>query len=130
MSMTNIMGGFKTTGIFPLSREVLLPPIPSHDNLLSKRTAGLPFIPLVSPARRLVWESTRGPDTPSSTESCEEETLGPNTDAFTAEEEAIFQKRFEEGYDIQTDSRDVRVNFQNSFAIILIFLCDTLTFKH
>ena len=105
MSMTNIMGGFKTTGIFPLSREVLLPPIPSHDNLLSKRTAGLPFIPLVSPARRLVRESTRVPDTPSSTESCEEETLGPNTDAFTAEEEAIFQKRFEEGYDIQTDSR-------------------------
>ena len=55
--------------------------------------------------RRLVWESTRVPDTPSSTESCEEETLGANTDAFTAEEEAIIQKRFEEGYDIQTDSR-------------------------
>ena len=80
----------------------MLPPTPSRDNLLSKRTAGLPFIPLVSPARRLVWEST---DTPSSKESLEEETLSPSSELFTAEEEAIFQKRFDKGYDIKTDSR-------------------------
>ena len=78
----------------------MLPPTPSR--LLSKRTAGLPFIPLVSPACRLVREST---DTPSSKESLEEETLSPSSELFTAEEEAIFQKRFDKGYDIKTDSR-------------------------
>ena len=63
MTMTNIIGGFKVTGIFPFNRDALLPssPVP---NSLCQRT-GLKFIPLFSPAScRPIRESIKVLDTP------------------------------------------------------------------
>ena len=82
MSMRNVQAGFKCTGIYPFNRDVLIPPdedeISSETDNLAKRT-GLKFIPFYSPA------------------------VSKSRPFFTEEEEAKFEKRFEEGYDISDE---------------------------
>ena len=98
-AMTPI-GAFKTTGVFPLNRNVVevakATPIKSFQpEALSKKT-GLAFIPLYSPdcERCSCSNSSHSSDQMSSSE-----------DDFTEEERIRFRRRYEEGYDIKTDNR-------------------------
>lgn len=92
MTMTNIIAGFRTTGIYPFNRHALLPapPTPSKFNpsALCKGTK-LKFIPLYSPAKKVLVQS------PSPTCS---------SPSFT-EKVTCFQCRYDEGYDLQHDAR-------------------------
>ena len=95
MTMKNIIGGFKVTGIYPFNPEALLPksssPIPSRFCDLSART-GLKFIPLFSPLPSRYKTRDEVNDT---------DPIVPTVDdSFTQEEIALFSRRFEEGYDI------------------------------
>ena len=80
MSMANVTAGFRVTGIYPLNRNVL-----SLDTPFAKlgEETGL-FLPMHSPMRqsgkRVVFD-------------------------FTDEETELFQRRFENGYDLKTDDR-------------------------
>lgn len=49
MTVSNIVGGFKTTGVFPLDRDAIKLP----ENMMEKLTeqSGLKYIPLSSPAK-------------------------------------------------------------------------------
>ncbi len=87
MSMKNVQAGFRCTGIYPLNRNLL---VPEEENETAQKTnlaqrTGLKFIPLCSPLkpRRSSGSSYQ----------------------FSSEEEDKFEKRFEEGYDIDTDDR-------------------------
>ena len=93
MSMTNIIAGFRTTGIFPFNRNALLPVVgsetPSKFNPKSLcEGTKLKFIPVYTPAQ--------GKSVPPSS------SLLYN---FTEEEVALFTKRYEEGYDLTHDKR-------------------------
>ena len=85
MTMQNIVGGFRTTGVYPFNRSVLIPVKESRRISLAERT-GLRFIPLYSP-------------------SCRKRAQVPVL-SFSTEEIAKFQKRFEEGYDIPDERYD------------------------
>jgi len=85
MIPSTIVGGFKTTGIFPLNRHAIVLPgeQPGHSNtptaLLAKKK-GIQYMPFYSAS-------------PSALEQ------------FTAEEQVLFAKRFDEGYDLANDER-------------------------
>ena len=51
MTMANIIGGFRVTGVYPVNRDALSPPSLESETL--SRETGLPFIPLYSPAARV-----------------------------------------------------------------------------
>ena len=82
MMVGNITGGFKVTGVYPLNRSAFC--VPDNSENLPKET-GLVFIPLYSPAGKRTKEVSQ--------------------DDFTMEEIELFQTRYENGYDISTDSR-------------------------
>ena len=107
MMMKNIIGGFKTTGVFPTNREAIMPkssPVKESNTFdtpsLPKGT-GIKFLPLHSPfpsqksrsKDRLIDDVTMSP------------TVSDVTMKFTAEELALFERRFQEGYDIVDDSK-------------------------
>ena len=94
MNMTNVIAGFRTTGIFPFNKSALLPapesqtPSKFNPKSLCKGTK-LKFIPVYnSPVQS-------NPMPPSS----------PPLYNFTEEEVALFTQRYEEGYDITHDKR-------------------------
>jgi len=89
---TNRISGFKTSGIFPFNRSAIA--IPGKESTLLSET---------SPPTTYNY----GMDGSSSTEACSiPDGTGQDTvrhvDAtrFTAEQEALFERRFEEGCDI------------------------------
>ena len=82
MTVGNITGGFKVTGVYPLNRSTFC--VPDNSENLPEET-GLAFIPLYSPAGKRTKEVSQ--------------------DDFTMEEIELFQIRYENGYDISTDSR-------------------------
>ena len=86
MTMTNVVSGFRVTGVYPVNRNAIKLPGESSQPSLSEAT-GLAFIPLYSPAKRPV----------SVTHS--------SFPIFSEEEVCRFQTRFENGYDIKTDER-------------------------
>ena len=81
MTITNIVGGFKTTGVFPLDRDAIKLP----ENMMEKlpEQSGLKYIPLYSPAkpRKCVLD-------------------------FSEDELKKFQIRFENGYDLFDERYD------------------------
>ena len=92
MNMTNVIAGFRTTGIFPFNRNALSvsgseTPSKFNPKSLCEGTK-LKFIPVYSPA-----QSKSMP--PSSSLLYD----------FTEEEVALFTKRYEEGYDLTHDKR-------------------------
>ena len=65
MTMTNIVAGFHTTGIYPLNRSAIAPcGVEGHNNTANGKDrrvslaerSGLKFIPLCSPARESIGE--------------------------------------------------------------------------
>ena len=102
----------------------MLPESPPQSSICQR--TGLDFIPLFSPAPgRPLRESTRAPETPtqssgehedvsfeslpelsySDDESCESCEPIPNKEIFTSDEIALFEKRLEEGFDLDHDNR-------------------------
>lgn len=97
MTSLNLIADFRVTGVFPLNRRVIelcsTSPVKSfRHEALSKKT-GLAFIPLYSPSCQRCSCSPQSSDQMSS------------DDYFTDEERSRFRRRFEEGFDIQTDVR-------------------------
>jgi hypothetical protein len=83
MTMVNINGGFKTTGVYPVNRNVLKPVKEAEGAVcprnLEERT-GLKLIPLYS------RKADKGIP-------------------FSDEEMSLYQRQLEEGYDLEGDSR-------------------------
>lgn len=114
MSMKNVMGGFKTTGVFPLNREAIMSktlqpePLESLESLDTLDTPSLPketgikFLPLHSPFPSQKRKSKYRLPIDEVTVS-----TGVSGDSlkFTAQELALFERRYEEGYDIVSDSK-------------------------
>ena len=114
MTPSNIMAGFKITGVYPVNRYAILPREKDQVSLCER--TGLKFIPFYTPtrSRRILLPSHVNYDDSLVESSLSEDNdnkfsslLEPNDDShpFTAEEEVKFRKRLEEGYDIATDSR-------------------------
>ena len=87
MSMSNIIAGFRMTGIYPFDRYALRPQDNQHKKSIAEKN-GLKFIPMFTPKPR----RSRG---------------HPETPMFSEEEVQLFQKRLEEGYDIQDERYDL-----------------------
>ena len=131
MTMKNIIGGFKTTGIYPFNPDELMPEKPSSPyspSSLCERT-GLKYIPLFSPAmsryRRAYRSQPESPDLPPTPEL--PPSNSPISDSppphllpidsqlshlppplpinFSREECICFQRRKDEGYDLPGDKR-------------------------
>ena len=86
MTMPNITKSFEVSGVYPVDRSRILPSIPSmpSSKLDKFKKSGVSFIPLYSP----------GPK------------QKPNkSNNFTHEELVKFERRYNEGYDIKTDTR-------------------------
>jgi len=84
MTIGNIVGGFRVTGIYPINRSVFTELTGPKESLTCK--TGLAFIPLYSPARHSRKVTS---DTPS----------------FSEEEITKFKARFENGYNLMHDER-------------------------
>ena len=105
MTMKNIIGGFKTTGIFPVNREEIMPkslPVEKDGTCVTPslpKATGIKFLPLHSPFPSQKSRLKNG--------LIDEVTMSPTVSdmKFTAEELALYEKRFEEGYDIVDDSK-------------------------
>jgi hypothetical protein len=98
MTIPNIMSAFHTTGVFPFNRNAIkvtdILPHACESGSLSDKT-GLAFIPLYSPAHP-----------PTASVSYQSKTaVDPLLNPFTEDESERFARRYEEGYDITTDSR-------------------------
>lgn len=88
MTLTNVITGFRVTGVFPFDQYALWPQDPAEvkqKESLAERT-GLKFIPLFTPKPN----------------KCQ---CHPRTPTFSEDELACFQKCFEEGYDLKMDKR-------------------------
>ena len=83
MTISNIAAGFRVTGIHPLNRHALSSRTFEAEKL--SQETGLSFLPMHSPISR-----------PSSK---------PVPDEFTEEEISLFERRYEEGYDLAHDAQ-------------------------
>ena len=85
MTISNIVGGFRVTGVYPIDRSVFTERTAPKESLTHE--TGLAFIPLYSPAHtsQKVLSFTHA------------------VVSFTKEEIARFQARFENGYDLKHD---------------------------
>ena len=124
MTPSNIMAGFKITGVYPVNCFALVPPETAPKLTLCERT-GLKYIPFCTPKKSrlsLSVEHQQLPQTPflsseSEIEKCDEistdsinyitsdNEVMSDDEPFTQEEVLRFTKRFEEGYDIKSDKR-------------------------
>ena len=86
MTVANITAGFRITGIHPLNRNALSPPTSVCEKLGEE--TGLLFLPMHSPISR----PHRKP-------------VANDSEVFTEEETSLFEKRFENGYDLTHDTR-------------------------
>ena len=86
MTMKNIVSGFRVTGVFPVNRNIVKLSKEESQPSLTEAT-GLAYIPLYSPAKR-----------PSQVQEEKEP-------EFSMDELEHFEHRYENGYDIKTDSR-------------------------
>ena len=92
MTVANITGGFRVTGVYPVNRDALSLPSPECESL-TKQT-GLVFIPLYSPASKRK-SSIEEPATERQM----------TIEDFSEEELARFETRYENGYDLRDDPR-------------------------
>ena len=83
MTMSNIIAGFRVTGVYPLNRNAISLPSVEPESL--SRETGIPFLPMCSPFSKRTSKAVAM--------------------EFTEEEEALFETRYENGYDIEGDAR-------------------------
>ena len=95
MTISNVIAGFRVTGIYPLDREAVLGPI-SDLSALSEETR-LSFIPMISPAVRHFTSRTSRRDVTPDSEAREQD--------FSDRELALFEYWYDEGHDITDNDR-------------------------
>ena len=99
MSVANITGGFRVTGVYPVDRNALSPPVEECETL--SRETGLSFIPLYSPSCQRPRSPVQGDtSTLDHNSSFVDSPAANRDDSFTEEEITLFQTRYENGYDI------------------------------
>ena len=104
MSVANITGGFRTTGVYPVDRNALSSPAEECETL--SRETGLSFIPLYSPSCHRPHSPVQGHTSTLDLDSSFVDSPAANhDDSFTEEEITLFQTRYENGYDISGDDR-------------------------
>ena len=129
MTMTNVIAGFRTTGVCPFDRDVVkskaaLKPAEIFDPSVLPKETGSKFLPLYSPmvgTRQKETDEQRKEMTlkrrESSRRGCEDESVGmaiacaqeyrennKDTD-YTDAEINLYERRFEEGYNLDHDER-------------------------
>lgn len=100
MTMTNIIAGFHTTGVYPFNWDALQLKVlsSSFDPTSHSTRTGLKFIPLYSPAAPRCRSKL-----PTSVNSHVDGSDSPTS--FTVDEIKLFQRRYDEGYDLHHDER-------------------------
>ena len=88
MTMSNVVAGFRTAGVYPVNRLAVEGKKGTACESLAEKT-GLNFIPLYSPSHRRSQSMIAATAAPAVT--------------FDPDEITLFQKRFEEGYDVQDE---------------------------
>ena len=83
MCMENIISGFRCTGLYPVDRNKLIVKNEMPKKSTLAECTRVNFIPLFSPHCRSTVNDTM----------------------FTPDEHIIYQKRYDEGYDLQTDTK-------------------------
>jgi hypothetical protein len=117
MTMTNVISGFRTTGIYPFNRGALLPEEVENADLCKE--TGLKFIPLLTPSRRKSIRELNTVESPlldgDNLSFLNDPVISPDPivtpvsamspiPSFTDEEIALFEKRIREGYDVDLAS--------------------------
>ena len=127
MTMTNVMAGFRTTGVCPFDRNAVksktpLNPAKAFDPSVLPKETGIKFLPLYSPlvgTRRkercehkeelghdiAMQDKHIGKDVACAQEGKEGSQDGDRDLEFTDAELNLFECRFHEGYDLDTDER-------------------------
>ena len=98
---SNIIAGFRATGIYPLNRDAIKLP-PTVDDISTKLNA-ISFLPLFSPSRDHVSDKSDHSSGPARCETLSGSQPSLSFEAvseFTDEEVRLFEKRFENGYDL------------------------------
>jgi hypothetical protein len=112
MSMQNIISSFKAVGVYPLDRSKALDQL--HPSTAEPQATSLSFVPFLTPSKRVKKSQQDAlPTVTLDPLQKEDETLGrtckhahPVTPVpvesfvFTEEEERLYKRRLEEGYDI------------------------------
>ena len=94
MTISNVVSGFRMTGIYPTDRQALLKLIPDSSNTLEE--SGLAFVPLICPSPRC-----RACKSLESTESVRPE----SQQIFEEQEEKLFQKWYEANSNVTENER-------------------------
>ena len=92
MTMHTVTTGFRVTGVYPLERSKVVPPSPPEKIDQLRKAKGISFMPLYSPH-------------PTRTVPIMHHSQCQSELAFSDEETILFERRFEEGYDLKGDSR-------------------------
>ena len=95
MTITNVVSGFRATGIYPVNRQALLEPISAATALTEE--SGLAYIPLYSPLVQRTKSSICEPDIDTSTD------MNSMEFEFSEEELDLFEEWFEEGTEVTDD---------------------------
>ena len=110
MTVHNIRNSFSTTGVYPFNRDAIKLPIESSVTTDFAHDSGL-YIPLYTPKKsRHLCSTFVSPTVPppsfSSPVSSPISSVSDDDDlVFTKEEVVRFERRWENGYDIKTDTR-------------------------
>ena len=128
MTMTNVIAGFRTTGVYPFNRNIVkskaaLNPAEIFDPSVIPKETGIKFLPLYSPmvgTRQKTYEHRKQMTLKrkeSSKHACEDEGIGlavacaqeyreeSQDNDFTDAEINLYERRFEEGYNLDHDER-------------------------
>lgn len=101
MTITNIISGFKVTGIYSVNRHALLDPVDTSSSLSAK--TGVAYIPLYSPSiGRTRSCATCGSEMLSSADPIVGEEF---SEVFRDEEVKLFKKWYEESVEVTDNSR-------------------------
>ena len=108
MTSTSIISAFRTTGVSPFNRQAVLVPTKQVFNPKSLATStGLAFIPLYSPHNKRSMARIDSMETSLDrlNYSSDEGDNASFTGDYPEEEEALFKRRLEEGFDLPVDHR-------------------------
>ena len=86
MTMENVISGFRTTGVYPINRGAVFIKTPVKSRTTNLEAKKIHYLPLYSP-------------------SLSRHISPVHNATFTTEEILRFQRRYEEGYDLETDVR-------------------------
>ena len=119
MTVGNVAASFRRTGIFPFDRTAIrLPEDPRRVTATPSRHQTIEFVPLLTPRAPVIANSRRKSDvTCKSVAPALARILDLTT--FTEEEEKLFEKRYENGYDLADDRYSAWIRANHSTKPIM-----------